>query len=390
MTRLVDRTGSGLVALFLCGAALRPQLVGISPLFPDLERSLGLSHAVTALVTAVPLVCMGVFALTGVPITRLVGPRAAVSISLFFLGVAGALRVIFTGEAALFLLTVGVGIGIALAGAVVPHIVKESFARRPVRATASYAAGIQVGSTISAAVAIPIALAFGGWQASLAVFAAFTFIALAAWLALAPESGARRPATESVAGPLAGAGMMAVTFALFAAGYYGLITWLPEIYVRLGWSALAAGWLLGALNIAAMVGGFAVVVLPGSGRPNFRLVLVMSVLFALSITGFLLLPAGSVVWAIVGGVADGALLPLVLALPLGISSDPTAVARTSAIMLGFGYTISSAVPVALGGVRDLTGSFTASEVLLTITAWALVAAVLVMSRISRASFDGIA
>jgi len=386
--RLVDRTGSGLIALFLCGAALRPQLVGISPLFPQLEYSLGLSHVVTALVTAVPLACMGVFALAGVPITRLVGPRAAVSLSLLLLGVTGAFRVVITGVPALILLTVGVGIGMAVAGAVVPHIVKESFGKRPLRATASYAAGIQVGSTISAAVAIPIALAFGGWQASLAIFAAFTFIALAAWLALAPGSGARRPAVDRAAGPLAGTGMLALTFALFAAGYYGLITWLPEIYVRHGWSALEAGWLLGVLNIAAMAGGLAVVVLPGRTRPGFRPMLLMSALFALSITGLLLVPAGSVVWAIVAGGANGALLPMVLALPLGMSSDPTAVARTSAIMLGFGYTISSVVPVVLGGVRDLTGSFTASEILLTIIGWALVAAVVMIFRISRSTFDG--
>jgi len=39
-------------------------------------------------------------------------------------------------------------------------------------------------------------------------------------------------------------------------------------------------------------------------------------------------------------------------------------------------------------VRDLTGSFTASEILLTIIGWALVAAVVMIFRISRSTFDG--
>jgi MFS transporter, CP family, cyanate transporter len=375
--------GVSLVALFLCGTALRPQLVGISPLFPDLERSLGISHAVTGLMTALPLVCMGAFALTGVPLTRLVGSRTAVSLSLLLLAVAGALRAAVGGAVALVLLTVAIGIGIAVAGAVVPHIVKENFVGHPVRATASYASGIQVGSTISAAVAIPLAMAFGGWQGSLATFAAFTFVVLAVWLVLAPRAGVAVPVPAVAVGKLAGIGILASTFALFGAGYYGLITWLPEIYVRQGWSPFAAGALLGVLNIGAMVGGFAVAFLAGARRPSYRVLLALSALFAAGITGFVLLPQGSFLWAIVSGIANGALLPLVLALPLELSSDPVAVARASAIMLGLGYTIAAAVPVVLGGVRDLTGSFAASEVLLAVTGWTLVVAVTMMFRTAR-------
>lgn len=343
----------------------------------------------TGLITALPMVCMGVFALTGAPITRRVGAGMAVSLSLLLLGVAGALRAAFVGAGALVLFTAAVGIGIAIVGAVLPHIVKEKFGEHPVRATASYAAGIQVGSTISAALAIPIALAFGGWQASLAAFAIFTFIVLAAWVALGFGTGAPVPARSVPAVRLHGAPIFALTFALFAAGYYGLITWLPEIYVRQGWSPLAAGGLLGLLNVSAMAGGFAVVIFARRRQPTFRSVLLLSVVFAIGITGFLVAPHGAFAWAILGGIANGALLPLVLALPLGLSQDPAAVARSSAIMLGVGYTIAAAVPVALGGVRDLTGSFNASEVLLTLTGWGLVAAVLVVSQTSHESFDGL-
>src|SRR5262249_21156202 len=38
---------------------------------------------------------------------------------------------------------------------------------------------------------------------------------------------------------------------------------------------------------------------------------------------------------------------------------PVEVGAMAAMMLGVGYTVSSLAPVALGGVRDATGSFTA-------------------------------
>jgi CP family cyanate transporter-like MFS transporter len=378
-------TGARLLALFLCGAALRPQLVGVTPLLPDLERDLGLSHAVAGVLTALPLVCMGAFAAAGAPSARALGSRLAVGASLVLVAASGAVRAAWPSVPALVLLTLGVGVGIALAGAVLPQVVKESFGGHPVRATGTYAAGIQVGSTVSAAAAVPLALALGGWRGSLAIFAGFTFLVLAIWFILAPPSARPDPAAveEKARGPVAGVGLLAVTFALFSAGYYGLVTWLPEIYIRHGWSPVAAGWLLGALNASAMAGGFAVALLAGRRRSSHAVVLGLAACFATAITGFVLLPAVAGACAVVAGAANGALLPLVLAQPLELSADPAIVARASAAMLGVGYTIAAAVPVAFGGARDLTGSFGVTEALLTATGWAFVVAVAVAARGAR-------
>lgn len=370
-----DRTAN-LLALFLAGTALRPQLVGIAPLLPDIERSLRLSHAATGVLTAMPLVCMGAFAFAGVPLARRTGSRTAVIFALGLLCSAGVIRG-FSGSAiALFVGTLGVGTGIAVGGTVLPLVVKETFTDRPVLATGTYAAGIQVGATVSAAAAIPVALVLGGWQAALFVFAVYTAVVFGCWLGLAPAAppptafaGNERASTLCMA-------LLALTFALFAAAYYGLITWLPEIYVLRGLSGIASGGLLAVLNAAAMIGGFSVAALAGTRRVSYRVVFLLSAGFAAAITGLVMAPALAIVWAVAAGLTNGALLPLVLALPFTFQSDAVGVARITAAMQGAGYTLAAATPIALGGVRDLSGSFGAAELVLTIMGWCFAASVL--------------
>ena len=62
----VKRRGQGglLVAMGLGSLSLRPQLVGIGPLLPNIQHSLGISHAVAGLLVTIPVLCMGLFAPT--------------------------------------------------------------------------------------------------------------------------------------------------------------------------------------------------------------------------------------------------------------------------------------------------------------------------------------
>lgn len=367
---------ASLFALFLAGTALRPQLVGIAPLLPDIEHSLGLSHAATGFLTALPLVCMGVFAFAGVPLARLTGSRGAVILALGLLCLAGIVRGFAGSTAVLLGATVGVGIGIAIGGTVLPLVVKETFTDHPVMATGTYSAGIQVGAAVSAAIAVPVALVLGGWQTALLVFAAYTALVLGCWLAIAPAASPPTPAAGSQHTNTLTTALLALTFALFAAAYYGLITWLPEIYVRLGLNAAASGALLAVLNAGAMIGGFGVAVVAGPRRVSFRVVFFLSAGFAAAITGFVVVPTLAIVWAVAAGVTNGALLPLVLALPFRFQSDAVGVARASATMQGAGYALAAATPIALGGIRDISGSFGSAELVLIVIGWCFAASVL--------------
>jgi CP family cyanate transporter-like MFS transporter len=68
-----------LAALFVAALALRPQLVGVGPLLPEIGDDLGVSHAVAGLLATIPVLCMGLFAPAAAPLAGRTGVRAAVA-----------------------------------------------------------------------------------------------------------------------------------------------------------------------------------------------------------------------------------------------------------------------------------------------------------------------
>jgi MFS transporter, CP family, cyanate transporter len=85
------RTGVALLAaLFVASLALRPQLVGVGPLLPDIEADLGVSHGVAGLLSTIPVLCMGLFAPAAAPLTAWASVRTAIAACVF--GVAASRR----------------------------------------------------------------------------------------------------------------------------------------------------------------------------------------------------------------------------------------------------------------------------------------------------------
>ena len=62
-------------------------------------------------------------------------------------------------------------------------------------------------------------------------------------------------------------------------------------------------------------------------------------------------------WAFVIGCGNGAIFPLMMTLPLDAADKPEQVAGVVGMMLGIGYCIGALAPLALGALRDVTGSF---------------------------------
>jgi MFS transporter, CP family, cyanate transporter len=80
MSTAPARTRSGLAllaALFVAALALRPQLVGIGPLLPDVEADLGVSHAVAGLLGTIPVMCMWALFATAVVLLACCVPLTA-------------------------------------------------------------------------------------------------------------------------------------------------------------------------------------------------------------------------------------------------------------------------------------------------------------------------
>jgi MFS transporter, CP family, cyanate transporter len=380
--RSVGGTFSLLGALFFAALSLRPQLVGVAPLVGEMQQDLGLSHAQAGLLGTIPVLCMGLFAPVAPFVAARVGTRVAVGLSIALIGGFGIARALAADGFQVAVLTIGVGVGMGIGGTLLPVFVKERLVDHPVGGTASYSSGLQLGSAASAALAVPLALVLDGWRGVLAVFSVLTLALAVPWMTLTHHGHeVPRRITASLAAFADRRGWaLAGLFALFGIVYYGVIAWMADAYVEAGWTPAAAGAMLGLLNIGSLAGsltiGFAVGRLVSYGSA-LRL---MASLFASSIVGFVIAPVAGFGWAILAGYANGALFPLVLALPLRFAGTADRVAGLSAVMLGVGYTVAALSPVGLGAVRDATGSFRESLLVLVVAVLVFVVGVVLVAR----------
>jgi MFS transporter, CP family, cyanate transporter len=363
-----------LVALFLAALTLRPQLVGVGPLLPSIQADLGVSHAVAGLLGTIPVLCMGLFAPPAPFLSARVGSRLAVAAAIGLVGVFGVVRALAPGAALVVLLTFPIGVGMGLAGAMLPVAVKERFADRPGFATGVYTSGITIGSALAAALAVPLAHAAGGWRTPLLVFGAVSTALGAVWLWLTRTEPRHvrarvRPLRLPLRRPLAW--RLVAAFFFMSSVFYGLNAWLPDAYVERGWSESAAGGLLAVLNTVTIPCGFFVAWAADHYGSRRAWLAGAATLQVLALLGVIAWPGGGWLWAVLLGIAIGPLFPLTMTLPLDAAERPAEVAALAGMMLGIGYTLSASSPLLLGAIRDLTGGFDA-------VLWTLVGAAAVL------------
>jgi CP family cyanate transporter-like MFS transporter len=261
-------------------------------------------------------------------------------------------------------------------GPILPMVVRLRLPRRPVLGTGAYATGILLGSALSAAIAIPLATAFGGWRAALAILAIAGLASAGAWLVLIPADSPSDSSTARLPRLPWGRStvwILGLVFALQSTLYYGSTAWLANIYVERGWSQAAAASLLATFNVVGLGATIAApMVADRLGTRRQQLALAASVsLFGL--IGIAVAPGPAFAWTVLLGLGTGAFFPIVLTLPVDVAERASDVGAAAALMLLVGYVLAAASPVALGLVRDATGDFGASVWLLVAIAAILVA-----------------
>jgi CP family cyanate transporter-like MFS transporter len=234
---------------------------------------------------------------------------------------------------------------------------------RPATGTGVYTTGIQIGSTVAAAIAVPLAGLLGGWRGSLIALSVVACVIAVAWAVLerGGEAHVRRPGRLFPRLPWRSrtAWLLVAIFGAMGSAYYGLNAWLPDAYGERGWSDSSAGLLLAAMNLTAIPCSFIVPWLSdrhGGRRPWLAGV---TLFFAVGAVGLVALPGAAYLWALLAGIAQGGAFALVMTLPLDFETTRERVGALVGLMLGVGYSIAAVAPFVLGAVRDVTGSFDA-------------------------------
>ncbi len=364
---VIHAPASILAGLFFVALTLRPQIVGIGPLLPDDPGRAWIRRMRSSgLLANDPRPVHGALRAAGRISRRHGSARAPRSPGRSLLiGVFGLARAVAPSAALLVLFTWPVGVGMGLAGALVPVAVKERFPVRPAGPTGVYTTGIQVGSA-------RVGRHSGTARRVVRRLACVARRLLARHLGARGRAGScsrdtiRRtsaPASARRACP-GGAGvawLLVALFALMASTYYGINAWLPDSYVERGWSTQRPGTCSRCSTssrsrrrslipwLSDRVGGRGALARRAWRRRSSS-----------AMTGVVLVPAAAYAWVVALGIASGGMFALVLTLPLDLEHDARRVGALVGMMLGLGYTIGAFSPFVLGAVRDVTGSFTAS------------------------------
>lgn len=357
----VERIGDRLpllIGLALASLTLRPQVVGLGPLIPDIQTSLGMSHATAGLLITIPVLCLGLFAPIAPVLAGRIGAVRAVTVATALIGIAGLLRVTAGGTVGILAFTFVIGAGMGLGNALMVVAVKERFADHPLLLTSVYTAGIQLGSSIAAVLAVPIANSMDGWRFTLGAFSIGSVLALVAWYLLTRSASHARPPGVFPRFPLRSgvAWIFVAMFALMGVVYYGITAWVPAAYVELGYSHAATGWLAAIFNIGTVPSTILIGVIGLRYTKRRGLAVACSTMVAATLL-LALAPSGAVVWILFAGFANGAMFTLTMSLPLDVADHPIDVGAVAGMMLFIGYLFTAAAPFLLGALRDATGNF---------------------------------
>ncbi|CDR08486.1 CynX/NimT family MFS transporter [Streptomyces iranensis] len=371
-----------LIGIVLASLNMRAALAGVSPLLGEISGHFGLSATTGSLVTTIPLVFMGLASPFAPRLARRWGTEA-VLLSALVLLLGGILLRVAPPVMALFAGGALVGSGIAFLNVLMPGLVKRDFPHRAAGMTALYTTSMIGGATVSAASAVPLENALGGWQGSLASWSLLAAVAALVWIPqtvlarrgthhgepaatpvtpMTPVTPVTPVRTTPEAGSRLGRSALAwqVTFfmGLQSSIAYVCIAWLPTIFTDHGMSKSAAGLVFAFSTMLQMVGSFVVPTLAGRMRSQRTLAVAVAALMGAGIAGLLVAPvAGAWVWAALIGVGQGGSVGLALTMMVLRTGDAHTSARLSGMAQTWGYLLAAVGPLALGVVHQTTGGW---------------------------------
>ncbi len=354
------------IALVAVAANLRVALAGLPPLVQLITTQLQLSNAAAGALTTLPVLCMGLFAPLAHWLSTRYGSAPTVFVAVACLTLGSLTRLAGAHPAALYGGTLLAGIGIAVAGTLLPRLVKTLFPPERVGlVTGLYMVSMMVGATVSSAVAVPLAGVLGSWQASLASWSLLGLVGLLAWAPLAGRVWTHR--VEVTSGHTGAHLPLRSGTAWLVAGYlvtqswafYSCLAWISPSFLLLGWDRDHAGYLLSVFSATQIISGLLAPVLTDRVHDLRLLLLPAAGLGTVGLLGLLLAPtAAPWVWVGVIGLGQGAAFALALVLLVRYAASPAASGRLSAMGFLVGYGVASFGPVTMGAIRDATHGFT--------------------------------
>lgn len=356
---------SPLVALcmvILIGLNLRPFLVAVGPLMPQVLSDTGMGYDSASLLTLLPMWLMGAITLLIAVRPAIAGKHHILPLALLLLGVGNVVRY-FADHAVVLLSSAFIcGLAVATIQFVLPGVIKQIFRHHAPTVVGCYSASLMLGGAMGAS-AMPTLVGTGmAWTQALAILSVPAFVAAV----LAVVNAARLPSVAY--GKVTFLPLMKkrrswelmVSFGIINGAYGSLVTWLPSYYIQLGWQAGASSSLIVALSVCqALVAFLLPILIKGQADKRPWLILVL-VSLAIGLAGLVFLPTWTPLgWVIACGIGLGGAFSLSMIVALEHVSDVGKANALAALMQGGGFMIAALCPLVFTWMVQLFGSFAA-------------------------------
>lgn len=368
-----------LVCIVALSMNLRPAAVSVGPVLDELRHSLGMSAAAAGILTSMPVIAFALFGALTPRVAERLGVHRLAALALLAVTVGLYLRTLVGSTWPFLTFSLLALAGMASANVMMPSLVKRHFPDRVGTMTAVYSTALAVGLTAASILTVPIGERFDGWRSGLLAWAILAAVCLLPWLWLVLTERRERPLDPDdpleleVSNPIRFGQvartrlgwLMACFFGLQSTQAYSIFGWFADIYRDAGFSTGTAGLLLGLITAVSIPLSFvvpALVARPGNLLPTL---IVLLACYLVGYGGLIVAPASLPwLWAIMVG-AGTATFPLVLTL-IGLrAATPEGTAALSGFTQPVGYLIAAGGPFLIGVLREVTGDWTVSLLLMS-------------------------
>ena len=351
-----------LVGLLALAVNLRVGLTEMTAITPIVVRDLGLTGLDVSLVTFLPVVTMGLFAMVVPAIAVRVDRSALVSWSLILLAVGLAARSVTDSGLWLHGTAIIVGVGIGLGQTMLARLA-DDFQSQFVGVMALATVALNLGGAAANYATVALTNAAGSWRIAAGSWFVLALVGLVVWHASRPGRGiVTSPGSWLLPVRARSAWALTVLFAYVASVYAVITAWGGVALAETGYAEDQIGLILAGFNICQVVG-------TGLFMAGTRAVRRLEPWLFLGTSGVIvLLLVGSVqtivlaAW-LLGGLAMGVVFTACLAGTVALARRD-GLDNIAAMTFGFGYMTAAIAPVLVAMMVDRTASLASSFALL--------------------------
>jgi CP family cyanate transporter-like MFS transporter len=356
------------VLIILVGFNLRSVILAVPPILPLIQHDLRLNYTAAGFLTALPVLVLAGAAWPSGLLAERIGERACVSIGLALIGGGALLRALWPTASLLFLCTLLMSLGIALAQTAVPALARRWFPTHIGLVAALFSDGLILGEAVAAGITVPLMVQMWGrdaWTATFVLWGVPVVALLVLWLWLAPPLAARSsfPArvtaqaaakndTSTVQRVRVSALHLGIMLGAGSLIYFGMNSWIASYNLALHHADLTPAALT-ILNVAQFPSSIGVTFfaqrLVGRRWPFVAAGFVC----VIAIAGWVFTPAPlELFWAALLGGSSALVFTLGIALPPILARSGEA-ARLTGMTISLTYAVAFVGPLIGGQLWDL-------------------------------------